>query len=55
MPECELSTFQNSNILEAICLATQTYSLDFATRSLNNSGHSVILISAGNGLYFGEE
>jgi hypothetical protein len=55
IPECELSSFQTSNILEAICLATYNYSLDYTTRSLNNSGHSVILVSAGDGFYYGEE
>jgi hypothetical protein len=55
VPGCELSDSLNSNLLESITLTTQIYSQDYATRSLTNSGHSIIIVSAGSGLYFGEE
>jgi Vacuolar membrane-associated protein Iml1 len=54
-PQCQLSDSINSNLLESISLTTQVYSQDHSTRSLTNSGHSMIIVSAGAGFYFGEE
>ncbi|CAD8209628.1 unnamed protein product [Paramecium octaurelia] len=50
----ELSSSKYSNLLEAITLVTQNFRLDHTTRSLKNSGHFLLILSPGNGYYFGD-
>ncbi|KAM3141544.1 hypothetical protein pb186bvf_006408 [Paramecium bursaria] len=43
------------NLIEAITLVSQQFGMDHATRSLCKSGHSIIILSPGNGYYFADE
>lgn len=48
-PECELSSSSNSNILESISLILEDYKKYFLGKSLVQTGHSIIVITCGDG------
>jgi hypothetical protein len=48
---CQLSTSENSNVLEAINLSLQKLENHRIERELALTGHSLLVITAGNGKY----